>query len=113
MQFQGFDNPFFNDPTVERLPLHQLRTVVSFLWDGKAATIPILSHINATYKDGHRMFLWFVRNKIRGQAFVDFFKEHSNEKDHGGTISGIAYVRARMGGQRYSIDRLTVDDLLK
>lgn len=86
---QAIDDALTND---------QLRTVLDALYDGNEATTPILINIQYSYKRAHHIFLWLVRNQLRGQKLVDFFRNESGDLDGGGLLSGVTKILNSLDG---------------
>ena len=90
------------DQLTENLDPIRLKRTLDYLYDGEMETWAPLTYINGNFIRAHRIFLWLVRNKIKGKELVDFFKNESS--DGGGYLCGVAYIISRMDGAKYSID---------
>lgn len=95
--------------SVKPLQTKQIRKVLDFLYDGVPATHQYLIFIDSTFIRAHKMFLWMVRNELKGKKLVEFFQNES--PDGGGHICGCATIISRMDGRKYSINYVNAVEL--
>lgn len=94
----------------EELNRYQLRKVADYLYDG----VPEVAHLMAQvrqFKDGDRVLLWLVKNKIRGQRMVDFFKEESGKDSSKGVMRGVQRALSFINGHKRYLEPLKTRDL--
>ena len=92
---------------METLPPHRLRRVLDYLYDGEPETFRLLENINTNYRRAHRIFLWLVRNEIKGKKLVEFFQNESGEADGLGILSGIVFILSHIDGIKYKTIKAT------
>lgn len=92
------------------LPVHQLRTVLDFLYDGEPATAIWLTQIRAFYAKRssitreHQVYLWLCRNKLQGKRLVEFFE------NEGGFLNGMNFIINRMEGRKTHMNNIKIDE---
>jgi len=99
-----------NQARIERLTNEQLKTTLSYLYDGEYATHRILLHIHTNYLRGHHVLLWLVRNKIRGTKLIEFFQNESHDLDGGGLLAGVTYILGKLDDTEHK--RIKANELL-
>lgn len=96
---------------MEELDRYQLRRVADYLYDGIPETAHLMSQLRQ-FKDGDRILLWLVRNGMRGQKMIDFFKEENGSDSKKGVMLGVQRAMSFINhGKGYLRDKLTVGDL--
>lgn len=86
---------------MNELSPRQLRITLDYLYDGEMRTFKHLQYIQHNFKRAHHIFLWLVRNKIRGVKLVEFFENESGDIDGGGLLSGVARILSGIDGVQY------------
>ena len=108
-QFDKFIAQAMSEVDPHRLPPHQLRKVLDFIYDGNISAYDLMLNIHHNYLRAHKIFLWCVKNGVRGQKFVEYFQNESGDEDGGGILSGVTLILGRIDGVKYS--RLNVKEL--
>jgi len=85
----------------EHLNPAQLRKALDFIYDGHQPTVNVLLNLHYNYRRAHRMFVWFMKNGIRGKKFCEYFQNESGDIDGGGILSGVAYVLGKIDGVKH------------
>ena len=94
------------------LPVEQLRRVLDALYDGEPRTALWLTQIRAFYAKKknitreHQVYLWLVRNNLRGLRLVEFFQ---NEE---GFLNGMNLIINRIEGRKISMENIKIDEAL-
>lgn len=97
-------------PGYEELNQYELRKVADYLYDGHVKVAPLMMQIRS-FKKGDRVLLWLVKEKIRGQAMIDYFKTEQNEENNHGVILGVQKALSYIEGHPLRREKLTLKDL--
>ena len=93
----------------------QLKQVADRLWhDIKPENAMRLAHtmgMIGNYKRGHEILLWFVRNDIRGEKLLDFFREANGNATDRGVMLGLQKALDFIEGRKVTTKKLEIGDL--
>ena len=87
----------------------KLKMTLDYLYDGNPQTVAPLYFVVNNYKRHIKMLNWLVKNEIRGNKLVDFFKNES--PDGGGYHCGASLILSRMDGVKYNVNMVIANEL--
>lgn len=93
----------------QTLNVFQLRKVLDSIYDGENKTFHYIMRIQSFYvkkKNKSReqqVYMWFIRNKITGKKFVEFFEQY-------GFLEVMNHVVNRLDGRKFSNTNIKINE---
>lgn len=94
----------------EMQKIQAVRRAFEWLCDGNAEAAAALIFIKGNYKQWADIMSYLKRQKLRGQAIADLFKNES--PDGGGYHMGVTFILSRMKGHKNLTVSVKVDELI-
>jgi len=85
-----------------------MKKTLLYLWDGNNETTFYIAPINE-YKREVDILNWLVKNEIKGQKLIDFFKNETDREK--GILIGVTYIINKLEGNYHLKRSLTAADL--
>jgi len=97
---------------MEYLTKDQLRIVADRLYDGVFGTVLLMRQVRQ-FKRGDEILLWLVKNELKGERMVDFFKDVSGDELNHGVLRGCEMALKYIDGRRLlPTEGLKLNDLM-
>lgn len=100
---------------INELGVYQLKKTLDYIFDGNMGTVKHLMQINALFAKAksdhartaeHRVYLWLVKNQMKGHRFIEFFE------GEGGFLGGINYIMNSLAGRKIAKQEIKISDFL-